>query len=82
VISFIDRDNKETKRCNDHRYGMKFKSYKLGMLAGKTDVKDKELTAKTQCPYFIPEEVRQLLKKRARWLAGYEEGWRRGKRRK
>ena len=82
MIGNIDRDEREEKLCYRHSYGMKFKSYKLGMAAGKTDVRNKDLTSKTKCPYRIPEDVLELLKKRARWLAGYEIGWQVGRKTK
>lgn len=86
MISFIDRDEKEAKLCYSRRYGMKFKSYKSGFSAGKKDAKDKKnINGKTKCPFNIPPDVYDLLRKRARWLEGYEAGWNRvgaGKRKK
>ena len=75
MISRIDRDAVEEKLCNNHRYGMKQKSYKLGLKAGKIDSKNKNLEKKAKCPYRIPSDILALLKKRARWFAGYDMGW-------
>lgn len=74
MIGHIDRDNTEAKLCNDRKYGMKFKSYKLGVKAGIRAAKTKDLPAE-KCPYPIPPDVMKLLQQRARWFAGYEEGW-------
>lgn len=78
----LDRDERESKFCYDHRYGRKFKSYRLGFIAGKRDGKRKDLEAMAKCPFVIPEEVWKLLQKRARWFSGYDNGWEVGRRRK
>lgn len=75
MISRIDRDNDEEKSCYDLRYAMKQKSYKLGYAAGKIDSKNKNLEKKAKCPFRIPSDILAILKKRARWFAGYDYGW-------
>lgn len=75
MMDFIDRDNVETKKCYDYRYGMKQKSFKQGFSAGKLDRKDKHLEKKAKCPFKIPSSVQLILKKRARWIEGYNQGW-------
>lgn len=76
MIGRIDRDETEEKLCNNYRYGMKQKSYKLGLVAGKLDSKNKKnLEKKAKCPFKIPSDILILLKKRARWFAGYDYGW-------
>lgn len=76
MIGRIDRDDAEEKKCNVRRYGMKFPSYKQGLIAGRRDRKRKaKLEPREKCPYFIPSDVLALLKKRARWFAGYDAGW-------
>lgn len=76
MLGSITADEKEVKHCNDNRYGMKFRSYRLGLEAGKRDSKHKKTLEKMASnPYIIPSEIFELLKKRARWKSGYDQGW-------
>lgn len=84
MIGRLDRDSTEEKKCNDHAYGKKFKSYRLGLVAGKRDGHQKDLDLKTRGknPYIIPTEIWELLKKRSRWEMGYQVGWELGRKKK
>ena len=82
MISQLDRDKAEEHRCYDTKVGMTFKSFRDGLDAGKREAKLVDLPkgGLKQCPYYLSPEVRELLKKRARWLAGYDTGWQLAKR--
>ena len=76
MIGRIDRDNEEEKKCYDMAYGKKFKSFKKGYLAGKIDAKkNKDLKNREPNPYLIDPDVLMILKQRARWFEGYDQGW-------
>ena len=79
MLGSLLHDDAERKRCNDSRYGMKFKSYKLGYAAGKHDrLNLKRDDAKTeQNPYKLTPDILDLLRRRARWESGYFAGWQR-----
>lgn len=78
----IDRDEGEEKLSATYRYGKKFKSFRLGYRDGKIDGAKIEADVRKKCPFKIPSDVYELLKKRARWFAGYDLGWEQGRKRK
>lgn len=78
MIGKLDRDEAEEKRCYDSAYGKKYPSYRKGVEAGKRDAKH-DAHKREQNPFLIPIEIQKLLRQRARWFMGYEEGWRRAK---
>lgn len=75
----IRSDPAELKKCNAHKYGLRFKSYKKGYASGKIDAQRNHSTKneekRAENPYTIPPDVLLLLQKRARWEMGYEMGW-------
>lgn len=71
----IDRDENEEKKSAAYRYGKKFRSFRVGYKAGRKDGWTREATAQAKCPFHIPSDVLELLKKRARWFAGYDMGY-------
>ena len=75
MIGRIDRDEKEAKLSASHKYGKKFRSYRVGFIAGKKDGKKLEEGPSAKNPFPIPSEVLELLKKRARWQMGYDYGY-------
>ena len=82
MIGRIDRDEAEEKNCSVYRYGKKFRSFRLGYRAGKSDGAKVDAVGTTKCPFKIPSDVLELLKKRARWFAGHALGWEQGRKRK
>ena len=82
MIERLDRDREEEKKCYDHNYGKKKPSYRKGFDAGLRDGQKREVEQRTKNPYFIPSELRVLLKKRARWQMGYDAGWQIGGKKK
>ena len=68
-------DEGEAKKCNSHQYGKKFKSYRLGYVAGKRDRRTKGVEKLAENPFKIPPDIWKLLQKRARWQMGYDMGW-------
>jgi len=75
MIGRLDLDEAEAKRCNNHNVGKKLPSYKKGFQAGVRDAKATEIEKRAKNPYLLTEEMRILLKKRARWEMGYQQGW-------
>lgn len=75
MIGHIDRDNEEARLCANHAKCIKYPSYKDGYASGKADARDKNLVKTTKCPYVLTPDMLALLKKRARWIAGYQTGW-------
>jgi len=82
MIGRLDLDEAEAKRCNNHSVGKKLPSYKKGFQAGLRDGKKTEIEKREKNPYLIDPEVMILLKKRARWEAGYQYGWQLGSKKK
>lgn len=82
MIGRLDVDEQEVKRCNDHNAGKKLPSYRKGFQAGLSDGQKTEIEKREKNPYWLSSEIKLLLRKRARWEAGYQYGWQIGSRKK
>ena len=83
MIGRIDLDEKEFKKYTGaYKRGKRFRSFRLGVQAGKTDGAKIEDTTTSKNPFPIPSELYELLQKRARWQAGYDLGWEIGREKK
>lgn len=71
----IDRDESEQSRCYNDEYARKFKSYRLGLAAGKRDGARTGNEKLERNPYVLTPEILALLRKRARWEAGHSIGF-------
>lgn len=78
MIGRLDLDEAEAKKCNNHNAGKKLPSYKKGFHAGLRDGKQTDIGKREKNPYLLSPEIMILLKKRARWEAGYQYGWQLG----
>jgi ribosome modulation factor len=55
------------KRNSSNDYWKKFKSWRQGFEAAK------EGLGREACPYVLSEDIQDLLRKRTRWMLGWEE---------
>lgn len=69
-------DGKILNKKKSLTYWRKFISWRKGFKAGKKG------KSKVDNPYKLSEEIWTLLRKRARWQMGYEEGWEAGRRKR